>query len=319
MTAKKKILKLVGFLTILAIILAQLNRIFSFKYDDGICQMEQFYKQEKDSIDVLVLGSSHAFVDINPEILYEQEGICAYDLCASMQPTWHTYYYLKEALKYQHPKLIVMDVFRLVENFDYSKESKLIKSTYGMKMSKNKLQSIRAGLNEENQSEAYTYFFEFPAYHSRYTELTRDDFVFDKKKMENYKGFYPVNQVTPMERPQVEHVIECTPIEEKTKTYFQMILELAKEENIPVLLINAPYILNEDDKKIYNSLEKMLLEYDASYQITYLDFNQMYDELGIDFSTDFADYDHLNENGVKKLNPYLATFIKENYDLGRNS
>ena len=41
----------------------------------------------------------------------------------------------------------------------------------------------------------------------------------------------------------------------------------------------------------------------------------MYDELGIDFSTDFADYDHLNETGVKKWNPYLATFIKENYNL----
>lgn len=315
MTKIKNTLKLTGFLAILFITLTQLNRIFSFKYDDGICQMEQFYKQEKDSVDVLVLGSSHAFVNISPEILYEQEGIQAYNLCASMQPTWHTYYYLKEALQYQHPKLIVMDVFRLVENFDYSKESKLIKSTYGMKMSKNKLDSIKAGLSEENQSNAYLYFMEFPAYHSRYTDLTKDDFVFDKEKMEDYKGFYPVQQVTPMERPWLENVTECTEIEEKTLGYFRLILELSKEEGIPILLVNAPYILNEDDKKIYNSLEKILQEYDDSYQITYIDFNQMYDELGIDFSTDFADYDHLNETGVKKWNPYLATFIKENYDL----
>ena len=278
MTAKKNILKVAGFLTILAIILIQLNDIFSFKYDDGICQMEQFYKLEEGSIDVLVLGSSHAFVNISPDILYEEEGILAYDLCASMQPTWHTYYYLKEALKYQHPKLIVMDVFRLVESFDYSKESKMIKSTYGMKPSKNKLESIQTGLSEENRSEAYLYFLEFPAYHSRYTDLTRDDFVFDKEKINNYKGFYPVYEVTPMQRPLVDQVTECAPIEEKTKTYFQKILELAKEEEIPILLINAPYILSEDDKKIYNSLEKMLQDYDASDQITYIDFNQKYDE-----------------------------------------
>ena len=118
-----------------------------------------------------------------------------------------------------------------------------------------------------------------------------------------------------MERPQLENVTECTEIEEKTLGYFRLILELSKEEGIPILLVNAPYILNEDDKKIYNSLEKILQEYDDSYQITYIDFNQMYDELGIDFSTDFADYDHLNETGVKKWNPYLATFIKENYNL----
>ena len=311
----KKLLKPAGFLIILALILIHLNRIFCFKYDDGICQMEQFYKQEENSIDVLVLGSSHAFVNISPQILYEQEGISAYNLCASMQPTWHTYYYLKEALEYQHPKLIVMDVFRLVEYYDYSKESKLIKSTYGMKMSQNKLESIRAGLSQDNQSDAYIYFFEFPAYHGRYTDLTRDDFVFDQEKIEDYKGFYPVQEVTPMERPEVDNVTECTPIEEKTWDYFQQILELAKEEEIPVLLVNAPYILNEDDKKIFNTLEKQLQEYDDSYQITYIDFNQKYDELGFDFSTDFADYDHLNESGVNKLNPYLATFIKENYDF----
>ena len=308
-TKTKFFLKPIGFLAILTFVLIQLNRIFCFKYDDGICQMEQFYEQEENTIDVLVLGSSHAFVNISPQILYEQEGIRAYNLCASMQPTWHTYYYLKEALEYQQPKLIVMDVFRLVENYDYSKESKLIKSTYGMKMSRNKLESIRAGLNEDNQSDAYIHFFEFPAYHGRYAELTRDDFVFDKGKMENYKGFYPVTKVTSMERPNVEDVTECTPIEEKTLDYFQRILELAKEEGIPVLLVNAPYILNEDDKKIYNTLEEQLKKYDASYQITYIDFNQKYDELGIDFSTDYADYDHLNESGVNKLNPYLAKYI----------
>ena len=313
----KILFKPVGFFIILTFILVQLNRILSFKYDDGICQMEQFYKQEENSIDVLVLGSSHAFVNINPQILYEQEGIEAYNLCASMQPTWHTYYYLKEALEYQNPKLIVMDVFRLVENADYSKETALIKSTYGMKTSRNKWESIRAGLSQEKQSEAYIYFMEFPAYHGRYGELTRGDFVFDEEKMENYKGFYPVSKVTPMKRPEMGTITECAPIQEKTWDYFVRILELAKERDIPVLLVNVPYIQSEADKKIFNTLEKQLQNYDASYQITYVDFNKMYDELGIDFNTDYADYDHLNESGVKKLNHYLAGFIKEHYDLGR--
>ena len=310
------ILKPLGFLAILTFVLIQLNRVLSFKYDDGICQMEQFYKQEENSIDVLVLGSSHAFVNINPQILYEQGGIQAYNLCASMQPTWHTYYYLKEALEYQHPKLIVMDVFRLVENADYSKETALIKSTYGMKLSSNKWESIRAGLSRERQSEAYIYLFEFPAYHGRYEDLTREDFVFDKEKMENYKGFYPVSKVAPMKRPELENITECTPISQKTWDYFQQILELAKTEEIPVLLVNVPYIQSEADKKIFNTLEEHLQNYDASYQITYTDFNQKYDELGIDFDTDYADYDHLNESGVDKLNYYLAEFIKEHYGFG---
>ena len=317
MTNKKitHFLKPLCFLIILTFILFQFNKILSFKYDDGICQMEQFYKQEENTIDVLVLGSSHAFVNINPQILYEQGEIKAYNLCASMQPTWHTYYYLKEALKYQHPKLIVMDVYRLVEKVDSSKETALVKSTYGMKLSSNKWDSIRAGLSLERQTEAYVYLFEFPAYHGRYEDLTREDFVFDKEKMENYRGFYPVSKVAPMKRPELESITECTPIQQKTWDYFQKILELAKAEDIPVLLINVPYIQSEADKKIFNTLEEKLQNYDASYQITYVDFNKKYDELGIDFNTDYADYDHLNESGVNKLNHYLAEFINEQYDL----
>ena len=66
---------------------------------------------------------------------------------------------------------------------------------------------------------------------------------------------------------------------------------------------------------IFLNMEKQLQNYDASYQITYLDFNQKYDELGINFNTDYADYDHLNESGVKKLNRYLSEFIKDHYGL----
>jgi len=306
---------MLGFGLILVSILIQLNQIFSFKYEDGIVQMEQFYRQKAGSVDVLVLGSSHAFVDIDPALLYQQQGVAAYDLCASMQSTWHTYYYLKEALKYQTPKLIVMDVFRLVENYDYSKESKLIKSVYGMRPSVNKLEAIRAGLGSEDQDKAYLYFFEFPSYHSRYTDLTERDFTYDQSDLSDYRGHYPAFEVTPMQRPQMDEVTECDPLEPKTEEYFRKILELAKENEIPVLLVNAPYIISEDDKKIYNTLENMLAEFGEDDQITYMDFNRMYDELGLDFEVDFADADHLNRTGVMKLGSYLASYLADHYDL----
>ncbi|MBR1691956.1 MAG: hypothetical protein IJ711_04195 [Lachnospiraceae bacterium] len=312
---KKALGKILGFFLILGIILTQLNRIFSFKYEDGIRQMEQFYRQEKGTVDVLVLGSSHAFVDIDPAVLYERQGIAAYDLCASMQSTWHTYYDLKEALKYQKPKLVVMDVFRIVENFNYSKESKLIKSVYGMRPSRDKLEAIRAGLSEEEQASAYLYFLEFPSYHSRYTDLTEEDFTDHPSKLAGYKGYYPATEVTELKRPRVEDISERYPIEEKTKEYFIRILKLAKENNIPVLLINAPYRMSEDDKRVYNSLEDLLEELSAEYPTVYVDFNRMYDELGLDFEVDFADEDHLNRTGVQKLDSYLADYLAAHYEL----
>lgn len=312
---KQKICKMIVFVTLLCVALSYFNHLLAFKHPDGVRQMEQFYQLDKGSVDVLVLGSSHAFVNVNPELLYQEEGIAAYNLCASMQPMWHTYYYLKEALKYQTPKLIVLDVFRITEKNTFSNESTLVKSTFGMRFSKEKWESILAGIKAGQERDAYLYLLEFPLYHSRYTELTQEDFQYESVLDETYKGFYPVYETQKMIKPDVSDVTAKEPIEEKTKQYFERILKLAHEEAIPVLLINAPYILNEKDKKIYNSLELLLEEYEESYQVAYKDFNEDYEAMGLDFSSDFADYDHLNDKGTQKFNAYFADFIKENYAI----
>lgn len=312
---KKNVGRIVGFLLILAMVIFKLNDVVAFKYTDGVTQMEHFYELEEGSVDVLVLGSSHAFVNVNPDLLYEEFGIEAYDLCGSMQPMWNTYYYFKEALKYQTPELVVLDVYRLVEAFPYSKESKIVKNTYGMKFSRNKYESIKASLSEEDMGDLLLHMVEFPSYHSRYVDLTAEDFGRSLVVDENYKGAHPVTEIAPMERPQVSHVTETMEIEPKTMEYFEKILSLAKEKNIPVLLINAPYIMEEDDKKVYNTLEQYLEMQTLYEQVSYVDFNEMYDEMEIDFAKDFADPNHLNVNGLPKFNHELGTYIKDNYTL----
>ena len=49
--------------------------------------------------------------------------------------------------------------------------------------------------------------------------------------------------------------------------------------------------------------------------VTYIDFNKMYDELSLDFTTDMAEKVHLNFSGTKKLTEYLGNYIVNNYDI----
>ncbi len=312
---KKNICRIVGFLLILSIVIFKLNDVVAFKYTDGVTQMEHFYDLEEGTVDVLVLGSSHAFVDVNPAMLYEDFGIASYDLCASMQPMWNTYYYLEEALKYQKPKLIVLDVYRLVEAFPYAKESKIVKNTYGMRLSRNKYEAIKASLAEEDKGDLLLHMAEFPSYHSRYVDLTAEDFNRSFVTNDNYKGAHPVTEVAPMERPELSDVTEMMEIEPKTMEYFEKILLTAKKQDIPVLLINAPYIVQPDDKKVFNTLEEYLATQTLYDKVSYVDFNEMYDEMGIDFATDFADHNHLNVNGLPKFNRALGSYIEANYDM----
>ena len=137
----KKIVKTCVFLILLIIVLAKINDIFKFKYSDGIYSLKTFYELLENTVDVLVLGSRHAFEDINPAILYEKYGIAAFDLGGSVQSLWNTFYYLKEALKSQKPQLIVLEAYGTVVDMEYSDSSPAIKNTYGMRWSRDKAEA----------------------------------------------------------------------------------------------------------------------------------------------------------------------------------
>ena len=74
----KNVGKAVCFLGLLLLMLMGCSQILQFKYMDGLYHMKAFYELEEDSLDVLVLGSSHAYEDINPAVLWKEQGIAAY-------------------------------------------------------------------------------------------------------------------------------------------------------------------------------------------------------------------------------------------------
>lgn len=86
---KKKLIGTVVFLALAAGLLWKLNDAFRLKQEDGIVPMELFYEQEPGTIDVMFYGSSHTYSDINPAVLWDQEGISSYDLRAACAPLEH--------------------------------------------------------------------------------------------------------------------------------------------------------------------------------------------------------------------------------------
>ena len=123
---KKSILKIVAFCMLLVSILVYVDGVLSFKFTDGIAQVSEYYELEDETVDVLILGSSQAFCNINPVVLWEDYGISSYVLAGSAQPMWNTYYYLKEALKTQTPKLIVLDAFATSYQQSYMDDSRIV-------------------------------------------------------------------------------------------------------------------------------------------------------------------------------------------------
>ena len=109
---KIKIIKIISFILIFCVLLYSVNKILRLK-GIGWNHAYTFYQNPKNSIDVLFIGSSHVHNGIDISLLYKEYGISSYDFSSSGQPLPTSYFYVKEALKTQKPKLIIFDSYSL--------------------------------------------------------------------------------------------------------------------------------------------------------------------------------------------------------------
>ncbi|MBO4902815.1 MAG: hypothetical protein J5518_08480 [Lachnospiraceae bacterium] len=287
-------------------------RILTLKSEDGIKQMQSYYLQKENTVDALLLGSSHIYCDINTGILWDEYGISAFDLGGAEQPYWNSYYFLKEALKTQTPGVIVLDItIPGIRSVDLQPEVWSVTNLYGMKWNKNRLEATKVSTLDKKFEMILN---PMNVMHTRYDELKKDDFV-DENRSIDYKGFDYRETVVPFETRDMSDVTETMPMTEKEETYFRKIIEYTKEKNIPLLLVSVPFPVYryEDAQKIYN-YEFQIAEEE---NIAHIDFNKdgYYEKIGLDFQKDLADEFHLNVSGNRKFSTYLGQYLQSTYSL----
>lgn len=297
----------IGFVLLFLVTIYLAASILSIKSYHGVNQKEGLYWQPKDSIDVVMMGTSHVHCNINTALLWERYGIAAYDYSGAEQPLWMTYYYLKEFYKYQTPGAVIVDMYapaRFKEDYQYDW---MAENVYGMRFSLNKLQMLSASVEPERLHE---YFPSFAVYHNRYDDLETDDFenfFWDEKEKEAFKGYTPYWDRTPQTRPDISED-GSGGLTEKSEEYLRKIIALTKEKGSDLVLIVAPYIITAEDKQTYNRI----VEIAAEEGITFINYNEYYDEIGLDFNEDFYDESHLNYWGSCKFTDYLGIFLTYN-------
>lgn len=310
----KRVIGLTVFVTLLVGVIWRVNDVLCLKGFSAGYSMEAYYNQDPDTVDVVLIGNSHMFANVNPAVLWDEYGMAAYDLGAGLQPLWNTYYYLEEALKYQTPELIVIDVSNSTQTVDYQDSSRVAMNTLGLKTSGTSIANVEASV--EYESVRMDYNLKYPVYHTRYAELSENDFRADHgdANYDNYKGYALscISTTSCTLVPGIEEVTDVTPMTEKNEKYLRMVIERVQDEGIPLLLTINPYSgIMYDEKQIYNHAEQIA----AEYGVDFIDFNEYYEEIGFDSMTDFAEGQHLNYYGAEKFTSYLGEYITENYEV----
>lgn len=304
-------LRVVCFALLTALVLSYTAYVLTPKYDYGMCSMLNLYRQPRNSVDVLVLGTSLAYAGVNTNILWREYGIPAYNLCSAEQPFWISYYYLVEALKTQTPAVILLDAKPAIYERDYSKEGRTILSTSGIRPPWTRYQAIRACVGAD---EALDFALVLPKLHRNYERLTAQDFVYPPDnggRGRSWKGYIEKNETEKHVRPSLVWVPTRRAINAREEEYARKIFALANERDIPVLLIGIPNADYAYDHMYYNTLWSIAEEYGVE-GINYNDPSMRY---GLRYSTDFADWQHLNVKGSVTFTQKLGADIRALYAL----
>lgn len=311
----KRILRVAVMLVLAAGIGIGLNQAVLNRTTQGCIQLADFYKLEEDTVDLLCIGSSHVYYSINTCQLYDSRGIASYLLASPGQPVWLSYYFLEEALKTQSPQLVILDVctmFRTEKDFGRPSLPSLI----SMKPSRVKWDAIAAMNEEKEVLDALSAFFSFPYYHTRYEELTEQDF----KNTEHvrYNGYHA--DFTSISEDELEewagtgwkNIHDAKPVTPRTEHYLRKFIELCQDRDIPLLLVNAPFINHTAKKqRAYHYIGQIAGE----YGVKFVDANDYTQEMQLDFSKDLLEASHLNYYGSVKYTDFLLGIIDESYAL----
>jgi len=302
----KYVLKIIAFLILFLIIFVNVQNLLMLK--DNSYKTKSFYELEEDACEVVFWGSS-TMLAIQPMELYGKYGIASYNLAQHGQSFVLTYYSLVDAIKYQHPKVVVVDIHTIYRTDRDFKNEYAHFTLDNMPFGINKIEAIFDAIKPEERLE---FLFPIVKYHSRWSDINKNDFL---EQYDYWRGTYFRGGMTPFTEDSV-HIVEQSDVQELDelrKEYLITIIQLCKHEGVELILTNMPICVNAEGwdtvQRKYNYVSQMAEEYNVPY------FNFMYEDVGIDISSDFSDYEHLNINGGIKVTNYLADYLHENYEL----
>lgn len=308
-TIIKRIASVVAFVVILTLVLNRVYEIVSWKdtYGNYMSSVKELYSTPDDTIDLVFVGSSHMYGGIDPNYFWTEYGIPAFDMCCSGQDKNSAVHQLKELLKTQSPRLVVVEAYA----FLYDKQEdvgNVYRNMLSLDFSRNANELIKDYVEEDEREDFY---LRWPIVHTRYAELGKYDFEQYEPSIYG-RGFNYNFKINPIGLDwESINTTDLVEIGDTNKAWIDELKQMSLEENFDLIFVEVTSDVSHDEQAILNGCEQYLSE----NGIPYIDLNKMAYQIGISEANDFVDFNHLNYTGAQKATAYLSTYLLENYDF----
>ena len=303
MKIRKELLALTASVLILVLALGAFTALVIPKRHSYGSTWGHYLEEEEDSIDVLFVGSSLTYCNIIPALFWEQTGLTAYNVTGPALTVPGEYYFLREALKTQSPSVVFVEITAAL----YQRYTGHTETMLGfLPLGENR---ILAALNEAEPEKVGGLLFPMLTYHSRWTELGKDDW---KVFLHGYgkditAGYTYLNQY----RVPEGYTIRTDPIDPemiaRNMEYLHRIAELCLEAGIIPVFYESPAASIMPPEEM-DEVRGELAAIDGAMVVN---FNDHRDAIGAELGNDYQDALHYNAAGAEKFTRYLGQWFTE--------
>lgn len=312
---KHNAIKIIILFAVIAALLFAFNEVLQPKEQD-MYLIDYIYKLPNDTLDVLIFGSSHVYSGINNPLMNEILEADTLSYTAGSNKIEYVQFQYAEAMKTQSPKFVIIELFTFMPYVEGDSAEEVVGHRVfdRMRLSPNKVKGVST-FNFEKPLDFYVPFFK---YHERWKSL-EESFVFDADKIVADYGFVSYAHLTKKNRLDGSDVtklrtqLDTDAIDMDRVDILTGIIKQCKDNGQIPILVFTPYYSGYDF--VTDDIQNYLLYFDAysaENNIDYINYADMYDELGFVY-TDFRNRTHLNIAGAQKLSEHLSYYIKDKY------
>ncbi len=285
---------------------------------------KNYYSLEKDSLDMVAIGSSALYRYWIPAQAYDEQGFTSTMIYGGGQDIDTVPYLIEEALKTQHPKVIVVETRRLIQEM-FRRQQKgdrfddeRFDSFTGSMISTMHLNAVKAEIINNVMTrplvQKFEYLFPLLQYHANVYQYSLEEILQRQER----------DTITMMTALPISKAAKkkLTKLDEKDLPEVEMpdgvfdildrIAETAAKHGTEVLFIATPYGINPAGQTVRKAMD----DYMEEKGYPYLDMVPLaVDEIGLDFETDFYNKFHTNVAGAEKVTSFLGQYLTDNYQF----
>lgn len=283
----KKIVCSLLFVSLIFASVVALSFIFRPKFNTKVygckhASATQIVGENKNTIDVLVLGDSLAFRSTSPLRIWKNCGITSYVCATPSQKLFYSEEFLDLAFETQKPKVVLLETNTIFRSFTVSEIM-------------------------TNHLETNLGFFRF---HNRWKKLKKVDITsaltVDYSQQNIQKGYKFTRRARLTDTTgYMSYSVDIEPIESMNKRYVKRISEFCKKHGAKLVLYSAPSVENYSYPR-HNALKALSTELECEY----IDMNLLRKEIPVNWKYCSIDGgDHLNYSGAIKVSDYLSKYL----------